>query len=93
MLLCFLKASVSISSIRVLPRCYSLQACHADVGPGGFYPKGSALGASMMLYPAISTISTWFAKRRALALGLTSTGRLAFEHFVAMSSSESEPDC
>lgn len=35
---------------------------------------GSALGASMMLYPAISSISTWFTKRRALALGLTSTG-------------------
>ncbi|KAJ4422707.1 hypothetical protein N0V82_002604 [Gnomoniopsis sp. IMI 355080] len=34
----------------------------------------SAIGASMMLYPAISTVSTWFSKRRALALGLTSTG-------------------
>lgn len=34
---------------------------------------GSAIGASMMLYPAISTVSTWFSKRRALALGLTST--------------------
>lgn len=27
----------------------------------------------MMLYPAISTVSTWFSERRALALGLTST--------------------
>lgn len=31
----------------------------------------------MMLYPAISSISTWFTKRRALALGLTSTGKQA----------------
>lgn len=35
--------------------------------------EGSAIGASMMLYPSISAISTWFSKRRALALGLTST--------------------
>lgn len=34
---------------------------------------GSAIGASMMLYPAISSISSWFSKKRALALGLTST--------------------
>lgn len=35
----------------------------------------SAIGASMMLYPAIGAVSTWFSKRRALALGITSTGK------------------
>lgn len=40
---------------------------------------GSAIGASMMLYPAISTVSTWFSKRRALALGLTSTVRIIYD--------------
>ncbi|KAF3764668.1 putative monocarboxylate permease [Cryphonectria parasitica EP155] len=52
----------------------------ASVGSQHFYAlvlsQGlcSALGASMMLYPAISSISTYFTKRRALALGITSTG-------------------
>ena len=34
----------------------------------------SPLGAGMIFYPAISTVSTWFFKKRAFALGITVSG-------------------
>jgi MFS family permease len=34
----------------------------------------SALGASMIFYPSMSAIVTWFFKRRAMALGVTAAG-------------------
>lgn len=34
----------------------------------------SALGASMIFYPAMSAVVTWFFKKRALALGVTASG-------------------
>ncbi|KAF8250049.1 MFS general substrate transporter [Wilcoxina mikolae CBS 423.85] len=34
----------------------------------------SAVGASMIFYPAVGSVSTWFYKRRAFALGITASG-------------------
>lgn len=34
----------------------------------------SALGASMIFYPSMSAVTTWFFKKRALALGITASG-------------------
>lgn len=34
----------------------------------------SPLGASMVFYPAMSTVSTWFFKKRAFAFGLIAAG-------------------
>ncbi|KAJ4508421.1 hypothetical protein HRR83_007353 [Exophiala dermatitidis] len=34
----------------------------------------SALGASMIFYPSMSAVVTWFFRRRALALGITASG-------------------
>ncbi|KIV82644.1 hypothetical protein, variant [Exophiala sideris] len=34
----------------------------------------SALGASMIFYPSMSAVTTWFFKKRALALGITAAG-------------------
>lgn len=34
----------------------------------------SALGASMIFYPSMSAVVTWFLRRRALALGVTASG-------------------
>jgi MFS family permease len=34
----------------------------------------SALGASMIFYPSMSAVTTWFFRRRALALGITASG-------------------
>lgn len=34
----------------------------------------SALGASMIFYPCMNSVTTWFFHRRALALGITASG-------------------
>jgi MFS family permease len=34
----------------------------------------SALGCSLFFYPAMSAVTTWFFKKRALALGITASG-------------------